>query len=118
MSPFASVTSILPSFRKRQVAALHSLKFGFSAALFDIGLQVSSSDAAWDDMIGQNGLSLALLSGFIKLSTVPLGRASKASFVGAKTVNGPLPDRVSTSLASFMAKVAAILIGSFRLPSC
>merc|ERR1719409_2306474 len=40
--------------------------------------------------------SLALFSGFIKLSSVPGGRALNASSVGAKTVNFPAELKVST----------------------
>ena len=36
-------------------------------------------------------------------STVPLGSLANASSVGAKTVNGPAPLRVSTKLAALIA---------------
>ena len=40
--------------------------------------------------------SCALFSGLSRLARTPLGRAANASLLGAKTVNGPLPERVST----------------------
>ena len=47
--------------------------------------------------------SLALFSGFKRPSTVPAGSSEKAASVGANTVNGPLPLRVSVSPAALMA---------------
>ena len=41
-------------------------------------------------------MSLALFSGFKRLSTVPAGSLAKAASVGANTVNGPGPFSVST----------------------
>jgi len=41
-----------------------------------------------------------LFSGKSRLSTVPAGKAAKASSVGAKTVKGPSPLRVSTNSAA------------------
>ena len=45
-------------------------------------------------------ISFALFSGFSRSSTVPAGSLAKASSVGAKTVNGPLPLSVSTRPAA------------------
>src|SRR5271157_3144698 len=47
--------------------------------------------------------SMALFSGLSKFSKVPLGSLAKASSVGAKTVNGPLPFNASTNPAAWMA---------------
>src|ERR1700683_3922492 len=47
--------------------------------------------------------SLDLFSGFNRSSTVPAGNLAKASSVGAKTVKGPLPFRVSTRPAGWSA---------------
>src|SRR6185437_223735 len=55
----------------------------------------------------------ALSSGFNSLSTVPAGSLPKAEFVGANTVNGPLPSRVSTRPAAFTA--ATSVVWSFEL---
>jgi hypothetical protein len=44
-------------------------------------------------------VSVGLFSGFNSVPTVPAGSFAKASLVGAKTVNGPAPSRVSTSPA-------------------
>jgi hypothetical protein len=46
---------------------------------------------------------LALFSGISRLSTVPAGSLAKAASVGAKTVNGPAPFRVSLNPAALMA---------------
>src|SRR3954447_10081344 len=48
-------------------------------------------------------VTLALFSGFSRLSSVPAGRAAKAASVGAKTVNGPGPLSVSTRPAAWTA---------------
>merc|ERR1719478_838515 len=47
--------------------------------------------------------SAALFSGLSRFVRVPLGRAANASFVGANTVKGPLPENVSTSPAALTA---------------
>ncbi|MOA43709.1 hypothetical protein D3C78_1658870 [compost metagenome] len=47
------------------------------------------------------------------MSTVPAGSFANASFVGAKTVNGPLLLSVSTSPAAFTA--ATSVVWSFEL---
>ena len=52
--------------------------------------------------------SWALFSGFNNVSTVPLGNFAKAASVGANTVNGPSPFRVSTSPAAFNAAVRVL----------
>ena len=48
------------------------------------------------------------MSGCVSFSTVPFGSFSKAAFVGAKTVNGPGPDRVSTSPAALTAATSVV----------
>ena len=48
-------------------------------------------------------LSVERLSGLRSVSTVPAGSLSKAAFVGAKTVNGPVPLSVSASPAALTA---------------
>jgi hypothetical protein len=48
-------------------------------------------------------ISLSLFSGNNRLSTVPAGSAAKAASVGAKTVKGPLPLKVSTRPAALTA---------------
>ncbi len=48
-------------------------------------------------------MSSFLFSGFIRLSSLPSGSFEKAASVGAKTVNGPVPRRVSVKPACFMA---------------
>jgi hypothetical protein len=53
-------------------------------------------------------VSWVLFSGFNKVSTVPSGKFSKASLVGANTVNGPLPYRVSTRPAAFIAATKVV----------
>jgi hypothetical protein len=40
---------------------------------------------------------LSLFSGFNSISTVPAGNLAKAASVGANTVNGPSPFKVSKS---------------------
>ena len=47
--------------------------------------------------------SCSLFSGLRSVSTVPAGRAAKASSVGAKTVNGPSPFKTSTRPAAYTA---------------
>jgi hypothetical protein len=54
-----------------------------------------------------------LFSGLSSVSTVPAGSLAKAELVGANTVNGPLPDSVSTSPAAFTA--ATSVVWSFEL---
>jgi S1-C subfamily serine protease len=49
-----------------------------------------------------------LLSGFSNLATVPSGRFSNASFVGANTVNGSFDESVSTNPAAFTAANAGV----------
>ncbi len=46
---------------------------------------------------------VALFSGLKSVSTVPAGSFAKASLVGAKTVKGPGPCRVSTRSAALTA---------------
>jgi hypothetical protein len=53
-------------------------------------------------------VSLALFSGLSSDSTVPAGSLAKAASVGANTVNGPGPLRVSTRPAALSA-VARVL---------
>src|SRR6185312_1411463 len=53
-------------------------------------------------------VSFSLFSGFNKVSTVPAGNASKASLVGANTVNGPLLSNVGTSPAAFTAATKVV----------
>src|SRR5471032_1637374 len=53
-------------------------------------------------------VKVALFSGLTRLSTVPAGRAANASFVGAKTVNGPLLFSVSTRPAAFTAATSVV----------
>ena len=50
------------------------------------------------------------MSGWTSLSTVPLGSLSKAAFVGANTVKGPGPDRVSTRPAAFTAATSVVRV--------
>ena len=45
-------------------------------------------------------MSLALFSGFKRLSTVPAGSLANAASVGANTVKGPVPFSVSTNPAA------------------
>src|SRR5690606_8763764 len=52
--------------------------------------------------------SISLFSGFSSVSTVPAGRAAKASLVGARTVKGPAPDRVSTRPAALTAATSVV----------
>jgi len=52
--------------------------------------------------------SLALFSGFIKFANVPAGRALKASFVGAKTVNFPAELKVSAKPAATTAETKVL----------
>src|ERR1700741_901569 len=51
---------------------------------------------------------VGLFSGFTRLSTVPAGSLPKAALVGANTVNGPLPSRVSTRPAAFTAATSVV----------
>src|ERR1700743_2434879 len=53
-------------------------------------------------------VSVALFSGFTSVSTVPAGSFAKAALVGANTVNGPLPSRVSTRPAAFTAATSVV----------
>ena len=60
-----------------------------------------------------------LFSGFNKVSTVPLGSISNAAFVGAKTVKGPAPCKVSTKPAAFTAATSVVCsfeLAAFWLP--
>src|SRR4249920_3816672 len=45
--------------------------------------------------------SCCLFSGFDSVSSVPAGSLANASFVGANTVKGPVPDNVSARPAAF-----------------
>ena len=53
-------------------------------------------------------VSMSLFSGFSSVSTVPAGRASKAALVGANTVKGPSPCRVSTRPAACTAATSVV----------
>src|SRR6202012_1193976 len=53
-------------------------------------------------------VSVALFSGFTRVSTVPAGSLPKAALVGANTVNGPLPSRVSTRPAALTAATSVV----------
>src|SRR3569623_1262375 len=44
----------------------------------------------------------------MSVSTVPAGSFANASLVGAKTVNGPFPDSVSTRPAAFTAATSVV----------
>src|ERR1700687_943755 len=52
--------------------------------------------------------SFSLFSGFNRSSVVPAGNFANASSVGAKTVKGPLPFRVSTRPAACSAAVKVL----------
>src|SRR5579864_3424673 len=58
-------------------------------------------------------VSVALFSGLTRLSTVPGGNAANASFVGAKTVNGPAPFSVSTRPAALTAATSVVWSAEF-----
>src|SRR6201990_1417255 len=51
---------------------------------------------------------VALFSGLTSVSTVPAGSLPNAVLVGANTVNGPLPSRVSTRPAAFTAATSVV----------
>src|SRR5215813_3782566 len=51
---------------------------------------------------------MSLFSGLRSVSTVPAGSFVKASFVGAKTVNGPADLRVSTRPAALTAATSVV----------
>src|ERR1700722_20664794 len=53
-------------------------------------------------------VSCALFSGFTSVSTVPAGSLLKAALVGAKTVKGPAPLRVSTRPAALTAATRVV----------
>ncbi|MNE96063.1 hypothetical protein D3C80_1942240 [compost metagenome] len=59
-----------------------------SLIIFAMVLDMASAATTWQV---RTLVSWALFSGFRSVSTVPFGRAAKASLVGANTVNGPLP---------------------------
>merc|ERR1711907_509201 len=61
--------------------------------------------------------SLALFSGFIRVSSVPAGSALNASFVGAKTVNFPAELRVSAKSPATTADTKVLKYG-LRSASC
>ena len=52
-----------------------------------------------------------MFSGFTRVSTVPAGSLAKASSVGAKTVKGPGPSRVSTRPAALTAATRVLWMG-------
>ena len=52
--------------------------------------------------------SWSLFSGFNSFSTVPAGSFSNAALVGANTVNGPLPERVSARPAALTAATSVL----------
>ena len=54
-------------------------------------------------MIRKNALKLFLVFRFEQIFRVPAGNLANASFVGAKTVNGPLLFKVSTNPAAVSA---------------
>src|SRR5438270_4028939 len=58
-------------------------------------------------------VSVSLFSGLTSVSTVPAGSLAKAALVGAKTVNGPGLDSVSTRPAALTA--ATSVVWSFEL---
>ena len=53
-------------------------------------------------------MSVGLFSGIKRVCTVPGGSLSNASFVGAKTVNGPGPSSVCTRPAAFTAATSVV----------
>src|ERR1700712_1648368 len=57
--------------------------------------------------------SFSLFSGFRSVSTVPAGSFANAALVGANTVKGPGPDKVSTRPAALTA--ATSVVWSFEL---
>src|ERR1019366_1952465 len=57
---------------------------------------------------------MSLFSGATRVWTVPRGNLSKASLVGAKTVNGPGPSRVSTRPAALTAATRVVWSLEFR----
>ena len=67
-----------------------------AAELDDIG----GLDVTGDDVIRQDAGELVLRFGLERPSSVPAGSLANASSVGANTVNGPAPLRVSTRPAA------------------
>src|SRR5215468_9630776 len=53
-------------------------------------------------------VSCGFMSGATSFSTVPLGSLANAALVGAKTVNGPGPARVSTRPAALTAVTSVV----------
>merc|ERR1719265_2265755 len=66
-------------------------------------LQIRRVDRALHHVVLQDIGSFALFSGLRSESSVPFGNLAKASFVGANTVNGPVPESVSTRPPAFTA---------------
>jgi len=61
-------------------------------------------------------LSWPTLAGSSKLSRRPAGSAAKASFVGAKTVSGPSPERapIKSAAATALARVERLSLATAR----
>src|SRR4029077_15822028 len=76
-----------------------------SLIIFFIADDIALAATTWQVRIL---VSCALFSGLSKVSTVPAGSLAKASLVGANTVNGPVPDSVSTRPAAFTAATSVV----------
>ncbi len=99
--PVSSVTVTLFAIKlQRDFAAANGFHLVRAASSFTIFITASDMALAPTTWQVRTLVNVSLASGFNRPSTVPAGKAAKASLVGANTVNGPAPCRVSTSPAS------------------
>ena len=107
--PFSSVNVILAplsfALRIQPPTVFTSCEPLSSAIIFLMFFDIASAATTWHV---KTLVSFALFSGLSRSSTVPFGSAANASFVGANTVNGPLPFSVSTRSAAFTAATSVV----------
>src|SRR5271165_3753355 len=106
ITPLLASMSVLVTFAPPTVTLPASTLMGSSLPFKVLALVVVRSAAI--NLPGRTwyvstATSFSLFSGLSRFSTVPAGSLAKASSVGAKTVKGPLPFKVSTSPAAFTA---------------
>jgi len=119
MTPFEAVMSVLTTLALFPCPSVSTTPLLSTAAVNDAPLTVLTGPDCTSLAITVPGTtwyfrmaaSFCWFSGFSSESSVPAGSLANASLVGAKTVKGPVPDRVSASPAAFTALTSVVKSG-------
>lgn len=79
-----------------------------SAARVDLLLQLRCCNSPRDDVISKNLGQRILILGLYQMVDGSGGQLIESSLVGAKTVNGPVPSRVSTNTATLTTATSVV----------